>query len=249
VSTVAAAPDGRIVALGVGTEKAAIRVHAAPSDPGERPRLDRTTTDWLLQHVRVGDVLCDVNAGIGLYSILAAKQRGAVVIAFEPGYAAFKQLCDNLVLNGCEGTVMAVPLALWSDEGLGELKFPSDGVGEDRHALRHASWRERRPSRDGRTVVQTVCVTSLDRALARYDWPSPQHLRLAETASAQEVLEGAATLLMAPSLRTIFLTIPEDAADGIAAQLGPLGWSRAAITPISRGRAHLLLARRADTSS
>jgi FkbM family methyltransferase len=184
-----------------------------------------------------------VNAGVGLYTLLAAKQRGAVVIAFEPGFAAFKQLCDHLLLNGCDGSVMAVPLALAASDGLGELKFPSDGAGEERHALKPASWREKRPLRDGRTFVQTVCVTSLDAALRRYDWPALNHLRISETAPALSVLDGAASLLTSASLRTIFVTLAADDCGALAARVGEAGWRIAAATPISRGRSHVLLTR------
>ena len=66
----------------------------------------------------------DVGAGIGLYAVLAARHRGAPVIAFEPSYGAFKDLCENLLLNGCDGRVTALPMALADFEGLGALKYP-----------------------------------------------------------------------------------------------------------------------------
>ena len=61
--------------------------------------------------------------------MLAAKYHGAVVVAFEPGYAAFKALCDNLHLNGCDGSVMPISLALADFEGMGELKYPAGFAG------------------------------------------------------------------------------------------------------------------------
>jgi len=32
------------------------------------------------------------------------------VVAFEPGYANFARLCDNIRLNGCQHAIVPVPL-------------------------------------------------------------------------------------------------------------------------------------------
>ena len=54
--------------------------------------LDRATLAWLEQEIALGDVVYDVGAGIGEYVLVAAKRRGALVVAFEPGYAAYGDL-------------------------------------------------------------------------------------------------------------------------------------------------------------
>jgi hypothetical protein len=74
--------------------------------------LDRATVKWVERLVCAGDVLYDVNAGFGPYALLAARQRGAVVVAFEPAHRLHAALCENVLLNGCEQSVIVVPLAL-----------------------------------------------------------------------------------------------------------------------------------------
>ena len=208
---------------------------------GGRHKFDKATIQWLQKYIRAGDVLCDVDAGVGLYSIFAAKHRGALVIACEPGYAAYTQLCDNLLLNGCDGSVIPVPLALSDFEGAGELKFPSNRAGGQWHTLRKASWRPKRSARDGRPSVRPVCVASLDSALRRYEWPVPQHVRLGETAPGLAVLAGAAKLLAKSALRTIFLTLADDDCGKLTSLVASTGWHIVGTTPISRGRVHVLL--------
>ena len=82
--------------------------------------IDQGTVDWLEREVSLGDVVYDVGAGIGEYVLIAAKRRGAIVVAFEPGYAAYGYLCDNVLLNGCEATVVPIALALAARDGLAE---------------------------------------------------------------------------------------------------------------------------------
>ena len=239
---------GETESLAFGGDQQCVQV-LKPTSHGERHRFDKTTMRWLYEHVRVGDVLCDVDAGVGLYSVFAAKYRGAQVIAFEPGYAAYQQLCDNLLINGCDGSVIPVPLAVSDFDGTGELKFPSGEAGKQRHALKRAVWKPKRGAREGRPSMRPVCVTSLDSALQRYEWPAPRHLRLAETAPTLAVLSGAANLLSSASLRTVFVTMAAHECPELLEFAASLGWLNAATTPISRGRAHVLLARDARVSS
>jgi len=241
------APAAGVTTLPIGRDLAAIQVWL-PSTPGaDPPRVDKTIVQWLMEHVRVGEIVCDVNAGVGVYSVIAAKYRGAEVIAFEPGYAAFDQLCDNLLLNGCDGSVMPIPLTLADFEGLGELKFPSDRPGLWQHTVRRAAWRNKRSARTGRTLAQTVCVTSLDQALRRHELPMPNHVRLGEPTSALAVLAGAAALLASGALATVFLTVPTEGCNALASTL-PAPWRIATHLPISRGRSHVLLTKATPTA-
>src|SRR5215210_5569231 len=57
------------------------------------------TVEWIEQNLRDGDVLWDIGANVGVYSLIAAKvASGARVVAVEPGYATFASLCDNVLL-------------------------------------------------------------------------------------------------------------------------------------------------------
>ena len=76
---------------------------------------------WLASDVTPGDVVYDIGAGAGECAILAALQRGAAAVAFEPGFAAFKELCENVILNGCGRAIVPLPVALADRAGLRAL--------------------------------------------------------------------------------------------------------------------------------
>lgn len=71
------------------------------------------TRRWL-NTIEVGDVLYDVGANIGLYSLLAARRVGSAghVYAFEPHAANLVSLLRNIALNdlGSRVTVVGSPL-------------------------------------------------------------------------------------------------------------------------------------------
>ena len=151
----------------------------------------------------------DLTAGPGLYTVIAAKHRGATVVAFEPGYDAFKDLCDNLLLNGCDGAVAPLPVALADFEGLGRLKFPlASPVGLATRCRRSAGGPAGRPAKAARCCSRCA-PRPLDRAVERYALPPPNHLRVSNLTSVNSIIAGAAATLTSPSVRTVFVTMWE----------------------------------------
>lgn len=63
---------------------------------------ERRSLEKIISILRPGDVVYDVGASVGLYSILLAKAIGqnGEVIAFEPENESFQRLQENLKLNG-----------------------------------------------------------------------------------------------------------------------------------------------------
>ena len=229
------------VALRIGKNAGTVQVHTRDGD--KPPRIDRTVLRWILDHVGIGDVVYDLSAGSGLYTVIAAKHRGATVVAFEPGYDAFKDLCDNLLLNGCDGAVAPLPVALADFEGLGRLKFPLGQPGQARHSVHAERWRPRRPAGEGRPLLQPVCATPLDRAVERYALPLPNHLRVGNLSSVNSIIAGAATTLTGASVRTVFVTMSEKDRAEASGRLASHGFREAGAKILKRERVHALFAR------
>jgi FkbM family methyltransferase len=74
------------------------------------------TIAWI-NAMQPGDVLYDVGANMGQYSLYAAK-RGIRVHAFEPESQNFALLCRNIALNKLGDLITPWPVALTDKEGL-----------------------------------------------------------------------------------------------------------------------------------
>jgi len=70
--------------------------------------------------IKPGDIVFDVGAHMGSFSIYAAN-KGAHVFAFEPLPENFKRLCENITLNHMEGKVTAINEGIFYKTG--ELPF------------------------------------------------------------------------------------------------------------------------------
>ena len=240
--------DGLIVPLTHPKFNYALRVHASPRSHRDAFRLDKGALQWLWRDIGIGDVVYDIDCEVGAYAMLAAKYHGAVVVAFEPGFAAFKALCDNLHLNGCDGSVMPISMALADFEGMGELKYPSGLAGWRGHSLKPAAWRVKRASGGEGSVRHPAYVMTLDQVVSRYKLPAPHHLRLANAHSVERVLNGASGILASSALKTIVFTLPADAGELLAARLATTKWYVTRHTPMTRGHAHMVLSRAAHAT-
>ena len=221
----------------------ALRVHTLPHSQGDKYRLDKGTLQWLWRDIAIGDVVYDIDCGVGAYGMLAAKYHGAVVVAFEPGFAAFKALCDNLHLNACDGSVLPLSLALADFEGMGELKYPSGLAGWRGHSVRQVAWKVKRSSGGEGSVKQPAYVMPLDQAISRYGLPAPHHLHLHNAQSVERVLAGAKGVLASDQLKTMVFTLGVDAGENLAARLATQKWYVTRHTPMTRGRAHMVLSK------
>jgi FkbM family methyltransferase len=206
----AIAPDSSTRLLRVGYPASPLRVRATHETRKRRRegelQLDPDTVAWLDAHVQPNDVVYDIGAGIGEYALVAATHRNALAIAFEPGFATYKRLCEHVLLNDCRQSVVPLPLALGDRTGLAELLY-THVAGEDRHRLLPYAWR-RRPYDAESSYLQPVLANRLDDVIARYGLPAPSHIRLHAPRIADAVVRGAVETLRDPSLLSVLVIAP-----------------------------------------
>ncbi|MFH5805575.1 FkbM family methyltransferase [Alienimonas sp. DA493] len=90
---------------------------------------ERFETEFFCRYLQPGDVVYDVGANIGLFSVLAAGAVGPSgrVVAFEPAARPYSRLLENVKINGFDH-VLCLQQGL-SDQA-GKLTLAS-GVGAD----------------------------------------------------------------------------------------------------------------------
>jgi FkbM family methyltransferase len=181
------------------------------------------TVRWIQDAIRPDDVLYDIGANVGTFSLIAAMSRQASVVAFEPGYANFARLCENIQLNACDDAIIPVPLPLNDTPALLSFTYRSVEPGQSRHVLGDAA--SAPAARPASAYVQPVCATTLDRAVADFGLRPPNHLKIDVDGSELRVLKGAAAVLRGEQLRTIL--IESDAAqwDALAGEFTGAGFT------------------------
>jgi FkbM family methyltransferase len=176
------------------------------------------TVDWLERHMRRSDdVLYDVGANIGVYTLIACKAApaGASVVAVEPAYATFASLCDNLVLNRCADRVTPLPVVLGDATRLGSLSYRDTAAGAAIHELDGGG---------GGAFRQTVLVYALDDLIDRFGLPVPTLVKLDVDGAEGAVLAGARATLRRPELRSVLVEVETAQTDTVLRELGDAGF-------------------------
>lgn len=145
------------------------------------------TIAWL-DEMSSDDVLWDIGANIGQYSLYAAKVVGARVYAFEPDALNYAALNRNIEINGLEDHVLALCVALASDFGVNRLHIPNFETGGALSMIGARSpyvEEERRPFRQGAVRV------TLDRLLDEVTVDPPTRIKLDVDGLEEEILVGS----------------------------------------------------------
>jgi FkbM family methyltransferase len=157
------------------------------------------TIGWIDTFDR-GDVLWDVGANTGIYSLYAAKVKNVLVLAFEPAAHNLALLCDNIRLNCLEDRVAAYGLAFSDHSQLGQLSFADDEPGAAEASVEDAGI--------GR-LKQAALVISIDDFLARFAPPVPTHIKIDVDGLEPEILKGSHRALADPRLKSLLIEVDE----------------------------------------
>lgn len=198
--------------LRVRTRQEQFRLRACAKEP--------LTVDWIHQHVASGDVLYDIGANVGTYSLLALKKPDGArhVVAFEPAYANVAALCENLALNGVADRVTPLPIALSDSTAMNVLNLRDPSAGAARHTLGD----DDQPDEPTR-YRQPVMTFRLDDAVEWFRLPPPAHIKLDVDGGELAVLAGAARTLSSAALRSMLVEVSVPLSDPVTAMLASHG--------------------------
>ena len=118
--------------------------------------------DGVLRFVQTGDVVIDVGANIGLFS-LAAALKGATVHAFEPLPRNYQILCDNVSLNKCGDKIVLHNVAISYEKGIMDLYVTeADTAGATGYPVVHPEYYENGTMRKTVEKLSVECITLAD---------------------------------------------------------------------------------------
>lgn len=162
------------------------------------------TIRWL-EGLGPDDVLFDIGANMGIYTIFAAAVSGCRVRAFEPESQNFQLLMQNIVLNELSDRTVAYPIAVYSENKLGVLYIGDFQPAQAIHSFDQNVDAFRRPT--DHQLTQGVPSYLVDSIVAERDMPFPTHIKIDVDGLEPEVVAGMAETLRNPALRSILIEI------------------------------------------
>lgn len=167
------------------------------------------TVKWVKGHMKTGDVFYDIGANVGAISFIAraATQGNCMVYAFEPGYANFSALCNNIYLNRAEQEIIPFPVALGVRNCILNFQYTNLEAGFALHSLEDSS----RLDHDTSNYVfrHPVLVFGLDNFIKEFGLKEPNYIKLDVDGGELQVLKGAIHTLQNSTLCSIQVEIKE----------------------------------------
>jgi FkbM family methyltransferase len=168
------------------------------------------TLEWIAGF-GAGEVLIDVGANVGMYTVWAAMTRDVRVFAFEPESQNYALLNRNLILNGLGGSVKAYCLALSDTAGFSELHLAVLDAGGSCHQLGEKVDFNHRPAQP--KFSQGCLSARLDDLVRDGVVPAPQHVKIDVDGFEPKVIAGAAAVLRGKRLKSLLVEINQNLPD------------------------------------
>ena len=182
------------------------------------------TIEWIAGF-KPTDVLIDVGANVGMYTIWAAKSRGVRVFAFEPESQNFALLNRNIFLNNLVNQVNAYCLAMSDAAGLSQLHLSQFMTGGSCHSLgEKVDFKHDQMN----PVYSQGCVAArLDDLVASGAVLEPNHIKIDVDGFEPKVIAGARHIIAGSKLRSLLIEVNQNLPDHLqmVAELNALGFT------------------------
>lgn len=167
------------------------------------------TVEWIENFLKEGNVLYDIGANIGVYSLVACKffNSRIKVYAFEPAFPTFPLLCKNILLNNCQESIIPLPIALSDKTTIDSFNYWSLTDGSPGHAFGEAI--DYKGDVFEPVCKQYVLGYRIDDLVKQFNIPPPNHMKIDIDGKELSVLKGAEETLSRPSVSSILLELQE----------------------------------------
>jgi len=169
------------------------------------------TLEWIDQFIGADDVVFDVGANVGAYSLLIGKKmaRGrGQVYAFEPESANYAALNRNIGVNSLADKVLALPLAVGRRCTVNRLHLSSIEPGAALHGLGE-------PVSEGfgfePAYTQGAIEVSIDQIVSQFGCASPHHVKIDVDGGELGVLKGMFGQFTTTAPRSLMIEVNDDA--------------------------------------
>ena len=182
------------------------------------------TLKWLRENVKDETVMFDIGANVGLYSLYSTKvARDVKVYSFEPHKLNFATLLENIFLNGCDGKIHPLALALGESSGLFHLNYNSMESGASLTQLGHTNLSDDRKFVP--KLAELVNSMSLDALIESGKVPAPDLIKIDVDGNELPILKGMTKLLQGDDgPRSLQVEINPGERDGVVEFMKDVGY-------------------------
>jgi FkbM family methyltransferase len=161
------------------------------------------TIDWICNYVGNNDIIMDIGANVGAYSLLIAKmKKKSLVYAIEPESSNFFALNRNIIVNGFQEKIIPLCVALGEKNTINSLYLSNIEPGSALHGLET-------PESEGVDFapkhVQGIAEYKLDNLVEELEHKHINHLKIDVDGFEDRVVKGGINLLKNKYCKTVLI--------------------------------------------
>jgi FkbM family methyltransferase len=160
------------------------------------------TIEWIASFP-AGAVLVDIGANVGMYTIWAAKTRGAKVYAFEPESQNYALLNRNIARNGIADLAVAYCVSLSDSVGFGRLALSAFMTGGSVHQFSEIPGAGSKPG----AFSQGSYSSTLDTVVAEGIVPVPDYVKIDVDGIEPRIVRGARNTFADPRVKSVLIEV------------------------------------------
>ena len=163
------------------------------------------TINWIDEYINDGDVLYDIGANIGVYSLYAAKYKNAITYSFEPESANYYYLNKNIYHNNLSNKIKAYNIALNDSNLLSVLNLSQFRPGAGNHNFNKEL--DANHKKFNSAFKQGMIGLSVDDFIYEWGGETPNHIKIDVDGNEHIVINGMTNILKDMKLKTIAIEV------------------------------------------
>tara|TARA_B110000444_G_C18836922_1_gene596570 strand:+ start:2061 stop:2906 length:846 start_codon:yes stop_codon:yes gene_type:complete len=163
------------------------------------------TINWIDEYINDGDVLYDIGANIGVYSLYAAKYKNATTYSFEPESANYYYLNKNIYHNNLSNKIKAYNIALNDSNLLSVLNLSQFRPGAGDHNFNEEL--DPNHKKFNSAFKQGMIGLSVDDFIYEWGGETPNHIKIDVDGNEHLVINGMTNILKDMKLKTIAIEV------------------------------------------
>ena len=167
------------------------------------------TIEWI-DNMTSEDILWDIGANVGLYSIYAGK-KGMEVFAFEPSALNTFFISKNIEVNNLKNNVFLFPIAVSDKNEFGYLNMTSTDLGGALNEFNVNDIQSVHAGQCTREVVfkQGMFSYSIDEIIKKYAFKVPNYIKIDVDSIEDKIIYGASETLYDSNIKGLLVELDE----------------------------------------
>lgn len=163
------------------------------------------TIKWIENYFKPGDVIYDIGANIGQYSLYSAKllNSDCQIYAFEPEALNYAKLNINIKLNNLSECILAYPLALTNENKIDKFYINQFDFGQANHSF--GVIRDYLNQKFNPSHTQGAFGITLDSLVLDYGLDYPNHIKVDVDGLERQVVEGGSKILADSRVKSVLI--------------------------------------------